>query len=342
MSDLVRRPPDAGALVPAADRQIPEAARAAITEAANAAWAKNTQRAYAGGWKRFAEWCAANGRQALPAAPETIILFLTEVGPRLGLASMAQAVAAIGQRHALAGFDPPPTKAKAVEVIWKGIRNRKGTRARNAKAAITLDDLRAVLAKVDRTTFVGKRDAAILLFGFWSAERRAEIMAAHVEHVTPADEEGLAVLIPKSKGDQEGAGQTIGLAKTGDDVCPVAALGAWLAAAKITTGPIFRRVFAHRDGATYTVTLGEDALHPQEVARTVKKYVTAAGMDPRRFAGHSLRRGHVTEAIRQGVSDRQIVAQTRHKNRAMIDRYNAEANPVRRGSAGAMKTTKKP
>lgn len=338
MTDLVRQPP--GALVPAADRVIPEAARAAVAAAARGAWAGNTQRAYAGGWKRFSDWCESVGRQALPAAPETVILYLTERGAKEGLSTLAQTMAAIGARHGLAGYDPPPTAAKTVKVIWKGVRRQKGMRARGAKAPLTLDDLRMVLNRVDRATPVGKRDAAILLFGFWSAERRSEIMGAHVEHVTPADEGGLAVLIPKSKGDQEGAGQTIGLARRDDapDLCPVRALATWREAAGITAGPIFRRVFANRDGATYTITVGEKALHPQEVARLVKRYCAAAGMDPKRFAGHSLRRGHVTEAIRQGVPDRNIADQTRHKSTDMLRRYNGEANPVARGSTGKMKT----
>jgi hypothetical protein len=65
---------------------------------------------------------------------------------------------------------------------------------------------------------------------------------------------------------------------------PVEALQTWLAAASITTGPIFRPV-----GKGDSVSAA--SLSAFSAAELVKDYATRAGLDPRTFAGHSLRAG---------------------------------------------------
>jgi hypothetical protein len=70
------------------------------------------------------------------------------------------------------------------------------------------------------------------------------------------------------------------------------ALRAWLDTAQITTGPLFRRV-------TRTSAISSP-LTPQTVALIIKKRARAAGLDPREFAGHSLRSGYATQAARDG------------------------------------------
>ncbi len=72
------------------------------------------------------------------------------------------------------------------------------------------------------------------------------------------------------------------------------ALAAWLAAAGLTEGPLFRPLSWHgRHGA---------GLSDRSVAEIVKTRAALAGYDPREFGGHSLRSGFVTAAGRQGVS----------------------------------------
>jgi hypothetical protein len=64
----------------------------------------------------------------------------------------------------------------------------------------------------------------------------------------------------------------------------VEAVQAWLAAAEITTGPIFRPVLKgdRVSAAPFSAF---------SAAEIVKYYATRAGLDPRTFAGHSLRAG---------------------------------------------------
>src|SRR4051794_14701960 len=58
--------------------------------------------------------------------------------------------------------------------------------------------------------------------------------------------EGLVVTLRRSKTNQEGQTETIGIARgQRAETCPVRALKAWLAAAGITEGPIFRPLGKH-------------------------------------------------------------------------------------------------
>ena len=176
-------------------------------------------------------------------------------------------------------------------------------------------------------TLRARRDKAMLLVGFAAALRRSELAAVRTEHLsfTP---DGLRLLIPKSKSDQEGAGQVVGVAYgSRAETCPVRAVRSYLAAAgreladqgrpSPLSGPVFRSV--DRWGR-----LGRKAITGRTVANVVKAYAQAAGLDPTLYAGHSLRAGFATTAARAGKPDRAIQKQTRHKSTAMLAEYVRE------------------
>ena len=83
-------------------------------------------------------------------------------------------------------------------------------------------------------------DRALLLIGFAGAFRRSEFVALDLEDIQEGPE-GLRVTIRRGKTDQEGMGVTIAIVR-GALACPAAALRAWLDAARITTGPLFRPI----------------------------------------------------------------------------------------------------
>jgi hypothetical protein len=86
----------------------------------------------------------------------------------------------------------------------------------------------------------GVRDRAVLLLGFAGAFRRSELVALDVADLQETDD-GFRVLIRRSKTDQEGHGETIAIVR-GHHACPAKAVKAWLSAAGITAGPLFRPV----------------------------------------------------------------------------------------------------
>ncbi len=65
------------------------------------------------------------------------------------------------------------------------------------------------------------------------------------------------------------------------------------------------------------------------LARIVKRRAKAAGLDPARYAGHSLRAGLATGAAAAGASERVIMAQTGHRSADMVRRYIREGSLFR-------------
>jgi hypothetical protein len=126
--------------LPAPVASFPEAADAAA-QYRRASRSENTRRAYRAGMARFTDWCAAQGRTALPASPETVAAFLAaEARAELAVNTLRLRHAAIRYLHLLAGC-PPPTAAAVVSTTFAGIK-RAHRRPLNKKAALVLDRLR--------------------------------------------------------------------------------------------------------------------------------------------------------------------------------------------------------
>jgi len=101
--------------------------------------------------------------------------------------------------------------------------------------------------------------------------------------------------------------------------CPVTALEAWLALARIDKGPVFRRV-------STTGRVGAAALSPQMIAHIVKRAATRAGFDPACISGHSLRAGLATSAAAGDAPPDLIMRQMRHARFDTTRRYIRDAD----------------
>ncbi len=82
--------------------------RAAAREAADASKAPATERAYASDWRDFRAFTASIGRDARPADPETVALYIADLAARgRRPATIVRKLATIGIYHKASGFDPP-------------------------------------------------------------------------------------------------------------------------------------------------------------------------------------------------------------------------------------------
>ena len=72
------------------------------------------------------------------------------------------------------------------------------------------------------------------------------------------------------------------------------------------------------------------------VARVVKRAALAAGLDPNRLSGHSLRLGFVTTAARRGCSERSIANQPGHRSMLVLRTYIRRANVFEENAAVAV------
>ena len=261
----------------------------------------NTRRAYRTDWADFTSWCEGVNLAVLPAAPATTARYLAQLADKgLKASTIERRAAAIRYAHKAAGHEPP-TNSEAVKAVMRGIRRTLGTRPVR-KAPATAAPIAAMLEQLP-DDLAGLRDRALLLLAFAAALRRSELVALHMSDLDRSAG-GVILHIRASKTDQEGRGETIAV-PNGVKLKPVAALYAWLEAAKITDGALFRPVDRHG-------RVGECALTDRSVARVIKRAAKAAGLDEKLFSGHSPRAGFVTQALADKVDVLKIMGVTRH------------------------------
>jgi integrase len=310
--------------------------REAAGEALRAGKAKATWRAYDLVRKEFAAWCEQHSTSSLPASPEAVRMYLAAcaegkvTGRRLGWSSLCLRRSWISQMHQLEGLQPPTWDA-TVRLAMSGYR-RGLKRKQKPKDAVSRETLRRLIATFDISGLHGLRDRALLLVGFGTAMRRSELVAIQVENILPVPG-GLAITIEQSKTDQEGKGQVVGLERIDDDLCPVMALEEWLAAAGITSGPVFRGFGKHGK-----IRAGHLCDH--EVATVIHKAAAAAGIDQTTVGAHSLRAGLVTHLLDAGVDPLMVAARTRHQSLQTLIKYYRPKNPVNPRIAETMKKGK--
>lgn len=209
-----------------------------------------------------------------------------------------------------------------------------------SRKAVTAEVVEALLATCSGDLYHGPsladlRDHALLLVAFASGgRRRSEVAGLRLSQIAfedpvPADpEDPDSSLLPCA---------TIRLGRTktedaGDDNHviiigrPVDALKAWLEAANITEGAVFRAI-------DQLGNLKPRALTPQSVNAILKSRCSKAGRDPKDFSAHGLRSGFLTEAAQLEIPIQDAMQQSRHRSLAQASAYYNEASRGKRRSA---------
>lgn len=316
------------------DRLADQAAHA-VREILAAAASANTTRSYASALRYWVGWFQGRYGQplALPVPEAAVIQFIVDHLPRRtrtgqawelpadldallvdsglkqrrgpwSLATVIHRVAVLSTVHRLRQVTPNPAEAPAVRHLLARSRRaavKQGVRARK-KTALARPELEALLATCD-DSLEGLRDRALLCFGFASGgRRRSEIAAADLADLRALPEGGYVYWLGHSKTQQ--AGPTAGSSPDKPVLGAAAqALTAWLQAAALTEGPIFRRLWGPRVGP---------GLSPKAVAAIIQRRAELARLEGD-FGGHSLRSGFVTEGARQGIALPALMAMTEHR-----------------------------
>ncbi|UPJ55425.1 site-specific integrase [Bradyrhizobium sp. 192] len=275
----------------------------------------NTRKGYAADWNDFGGWCMAAGLHALPADPTTVARYLAQLADGGRKSSTIQRrVAAIRSAHKAAGFEPP-TNSEGVKATMRGIR--RTLRSKTTRKKPTTAGLLSKVLEHLPNTLAGVRDRAILLVGFAAALRRSELIGLQLDDIERRAG-GVLVHLGHSKSDQEGKGTTLRV-PNGKKLRPVDALDAWLAAAAITGGPVFREVDRHG-------RVGAGPLSGRSIARIVKRAIKAAGLDEAAFSGHSMRAGFVTSALEAGEDPLKVKGHSRHVKLDTLAVYDRREN----------------
>lgn len=290
-------------------------------------WSDATRRAYASDWQAWCQWCEGEGLSPLPATPGAVVRYVLHRSKGHRLSTLLRDVGAIHRAHVTRGL-PSPCAVDEVRLTVKGLRRKLGS-APSQKDPLLLEDVERLLETIPLDTARGTRDRALLLLGIASSMRRSELVSLDQGDIT-INGEGAIVHLQRGKTDQEGLGRDLGIVRVaGSDLCPVAALEAWL---RLNPHSMVFPSFPPKGDVPQA-----QRLEPREVARIIKKYAARAGMtNVARLAGHSLRSGHVTQAMMNGATDAEIMTMTGHRSVDMLHRYRRKVNVIEQGSSAAI------
>ncbi len=358
----------------------PTTTAAALAGFVTAAMAGNTIAAYRSDWDRFERWCQARGTPAIPATPAVLATYLAEAASQPGTSpsrrwryspsTLARWVAGIDKAHELAGL-PGPGSHPEVRAVLSGIRRTRATPPVR-RVPLLLDDIERVVAALATSgwpaALAGWRDRAILVMGWVGAFRRSELVGLMAADVSLHPEDGLYVVLRRSKTDQEAEGtlRALPYARRRPLLCAPCAWVAWTGLLSAWEGyddgpggrpGLMRAVRAiasctsHLCGDTHLVAraeamarvapdapllrhlspngaIGASALSGHAMNLVVKRRAAAVGLPAARLGGHSLRAGFVTQAFRSGASAHAIMRQTGHRDPAVLETYSREGAPL--------------
>nr|WP_206115000.1 site-specific integrase [Rhizobium anhuiense] len=237
--------------------------------------------------------------------------FLKSVGPHAP-ATVRRRLANWSTLTKWRGFDGAFASPALKSAIRLAIRAAPRQRLRKSAKAVTGDVLAKLLATCATDSLRDVRDRAILMVAFASGgRRRSEIAGLRLEQLTveaPIEVPdgpplpSLAIHLGRTKtttGEQDDIVYLTGR--------PVEALTAWMAAAKIENGSVFRAI--GRWG-----TVSRRAIDPQSVNAILKQRAEMAGLDAGEFSAHGLRSGYLTEAANRGIPLPEAMEQSRHRS----------------------------
>jgi integrase len=216
----------------------------------------------------------------------------------------------------LTGHFASPALKSAIRLA---VRATPRPRKRKSAKAVTGDVLAKMLAACASGSLRDIRDRAILMVAFASGgRRRSEIAGLRREQLTVDQpiivEDGpplpsLAIHLGRTK--TSGADQVEVVYLTGR---PVDALNAWIDAARIDKGSVFRKV--DRWGI-----VSKRVLDPKSVNDIVKQRAALAGLNAGEYSAHGLRSGYLTEAANRGIPLPEAMEQSRHRSVQQASSY---------------------
>lgn len=300
-----------------------------VEQYVEAATRVNTERAYAGATRHFeVDW---GGH--LPATADQVARYLAAYAGQLALNTLKHRLAALAQWHREHGF-ADPTRAPVVRKVLKGIQTLHPSQEKRA-TPLQLTQLGQVVDWLDgaaatagtRGDPAGRlrhlRDRALVLLGFWRGFRGDELVRLQVEDLRLVPGEGMTCFLPHSKGDRQHAGRTYKVPAL-SRWCPVAATSAWVAAAGLNDGPLFRAV-------DQWAGIAHTPLHPNSLVRLLRRIFREAGLaSPGDYSGHSLRRGFAGWANANGWDVKALMEYVGWRDMQSAMRYLDGADPFAR------------
>lgn len=285
-----------------------------------AATADNTRRTYRSAVRHFLTWGGV-----LPADEDVMIRYLLAYASTLNPRTLALRLTALSQWHIHQGF-ADPASTPTVRKTLAGIARTYGRPKKKAKA-LPLEDLERIVAHLaSLDTLKAKRDNALLQLGYFGGYRRSEIVSLDIAHVA-WEPDGIIVTLPRSKTDQQGEGVVKAIPYGEGPCCPATTLRAWLDAAGIVSGPLFRPITKWNE-------VGAEPLHAGSVNTILEACAKLVQLDyVPQISSHSLRRGMATSAYHAGADFRDIKRQGGWRHDGTVQGYIDEAGRFEENAA---------
>jgi len=287
-------------------------------EAAEGAFAENTERARKADWAIFQSWCDKNGKTALPCSSETVVKFVDAQAESKKTATVKRYLTTISAAHKASGLDNP-VKNEYVRLAVRRMARTYGTRQSQAKA-LNWPRIDIALRTLPETPH-SLLDKALISVAYDTLCRRSEVVAIEMSDISLNDDGSATVLIRKSKTDQTGGGQVKYLAPSS-----IEHLKKWLSYASITCGSVFRGI--DRWGNTSDKSLSTEGL-----VRSFRRVADHTGLDISEISGHSTRVGACQDLVSAGIEMSAIMQAGGWKNSERVARYSEQLQARRGGMA---------
>ncbi len=275
-----------------------------------------TRRAYQAARRRYENFCVKGGAQPLPTSESLLCMYVAQLAnDHLCHATIKCYLSAIRHWHIAEGMgDPGIYRMTRLEQVLKGIKLTQAKTASQANQTPPgLPFTPALLSKLREIWQGSKKEwnnsmlwasASLCFFGFFRSgeitvaderafDKGAQLTFDDIKVDCLQSPKHLKIRLKASKTDQRREGTDVFIGRTHNQLCPVAAVLAYMVKRGKGLGPFFR----WQDGKPLTRA---------RFVMEVKCALTNAGVDARRYSGHSFRSGAATMAARQGVGDATI------------------------------------
>ena len=271
----------------------------------------------------------SHGEACCQTTPHELLRYLEFHAQFLNPQTLRRRLTALSHWHVYQGLSDP-TIHPLVRKTMSGIIRVHGRPPEKAQA-LSIEQLNLLVSHLmTKSRLVDWRDNALLQIGFFGAFRRSELVAIQWEQVTFVPQ-GLEILIPRSKTDQEGEGKVCAIPygnKT--TLCPVTALQRWREKSTLLSGPVFR-------GVSQKDKIASRPLSPVSVNLIIKKLAAECNLpNAKQYSGHSLRRGFATSASQKGATLGAIMRHGRWRNERTVNGYIEEGQRFEGNAAGLL------
>ena len=230
-------------------------------------------------------------------------------------------LASISKFHTLQKIENP-RDSELVKQVMKGISRTLDTRIKRAKP-IGIDKLSIILDKYG-SSWIDRRNAAMLALGWSAALRCSEIAAMHISDISDETTDGIIVKIRSSKTDQERIGVDLALPYS-EIIEPIVYWKNRLTKLYETAkGPLFPRF--GKSEAWFPKSGVKPPLSERAISYIIKGSVELIDLDPTDYSPHSLRAGFCTDAARYGVPEHVIQRHSRHVSSDVLRDYIRQGN----------------